>query len=86
MSGDDGRLFVLEGKATDRWEDIVRTRNVIYHAAIQNAFEGEGEVEPSPRSSGHNGMDLTAREIGGEVYIAVVKQNVGLSLFKMSVN
>jgi len=86
VSGDDGRLFVLEGKATDRWEDIVRTRNVIYHAAIQNAFEGEGEVEPSPRSSGHNGMDLTAREIGGEVYIAVVKQNVGLSLFKMSVN
>ncbi len=31
-------------------------------------------------------MDLTAREIGGEIYIAVIKQNVGLSLFKMSVN
>ena len=86
VDGSDGRLFVLEGKATDSWEDIVRARNVIYHAAIQNAFEGEGEVEPSPRSSGHNGMDLTAREIGGEVYIAVIKQNVGLSLFKMSVN
>lgn len=86
VDGSDGRLFVLEGAATDSWESIIRARNVIYHAAIQNSFEGEGEVEPSPRSSGHNGMDLTAREIGGDVYIAVVKQNVGLSVFKMVAN
>ena len=77
---------MLEGAATDTWESIITKRNVIYHAAIQNAFEGEGEVEVSPKSSTHNGMDLCAREIGGDVYIAVVKQNVGLSLFKMTVN
>ena len=86
VDGNDGRLFVLEGAATDTWESIITKRNVIYHAAIQNAFEGEGEVEVSPKSSTHNGMDLCAREIGGDVYIAVVKQNVGLSLFKMTVN
>ena len=86
VEGNDGRLFVLEGAATDSWESIITARNVIYHAAIQNSFEGEGDVEPSPRSSTHNGMDLTAREIGGDVYIAVVKQNVGLSLFKMVAN
>ncbi|MBO6169321.1 MAG: DUF1735 domain-containing protein [Bacteroidales bacterium] len=86
VDGNDGRLFVLEGAATDTWESIVTKRNVIYHAAIQNDFEGEGEVEASPKASTHNGMDLCAREIGGDMYIAVVKQNVGLSLFKMSVN
>ena len=86
VDGNDGRLFVLEGKPTDSWDDIIAARNVVYHAAIQNAFEGEGDVEVSPRSSTHNGMDLCAREIGGDLYIAVIKQNVGLSLFKMTLN
>ena len=43
------------------------------------------DYNESPRSSGNSGMDLDARQVGGDVYIAVVKQNVGLSLFKMSV-
>ncbi|MBR1575107.1 MAG: DUF1735 domain-containing protein [Bacteroidales bacterium] len=86
VDGGDGRLFILEGKATDSWDSIIAERNVIYHAAIQNEFEGEGDVEASPRSSSHNGMDLCVRETGGDIYIAVVKQNVGLSLFKMALN
>ena len=38
----------------------------------------------SPKASGNSGMDLAVREIGGAMYIAAVKQNVGLSLFKMT--
>lgn len=82
----DGRLFILEGALTDSWESIVSARNVIYHAAIQNDYEGpeNGQVNPSPKASTHSGLDICARPIGDDVYIVVVKQNVGLSLFHMS--
>ena len=37
-------------------------------------------------NSGNSGMDLDVRIKGNEAYIAVIKQNVGLSLFKMTYN
>ena len=85
VSGADGRLIVIEGKANESWETILENRAVIYQAAIQENAEMQEDYNESPRSSGNSGMDLDARQVGGDVYIAVVKQNVGLSLFKMSV-
>ena len=87
----DGRFYILEGKTSDSWESLLDgKRNVIYQAAIQHGTEfhdavyhAELEV-PSPRNSGHSGLDVAMREHDGAVYFAVVKQNVGLSLFKMS--
>ena len=86
----DGRLIILEGAATDAWQDIVTAHNVIYEAAIQNDTELFGgplqdAVDLSPKASTHSGMDLSVRQIGDDVYIAVVKQNVGLSLFRMTI-
>ena len=34
--------------------------------------------------SGNSGMDLDVYRNGEDIYIAVVKQNVGLSLFRVS--
>lgn len=80
----DGRLFVIEGESTDTWSTILSTRKVVYHAAIQNSTEGnEAPGDPSPKASGNSGMDLDIHEINGSIYIAVVKQNVGLSLFRV---
>lgn len=87
VSTADGRLFILEGEAGQSWSSMLEERNVIYQAAIQNESEQEGLDEtPSPKTSLNSGMDLDVRIVGNEVYIAVVKQNVGLSLFRMSVN
>ena len=88
--GGDGRVYILEGAESDTWESLFNAkRKVIYQATIQSDiefFDGNYHAEmeqASPRSSGHSGLDLTVREIDGEVFIAAVKQNVGLSLFKM---
>lgn len=88
VDASDGRLFILEGEATQAWEDIILERNVIYQAAIQNESENDGLDEtPCPKASTHSGMDLDVRVKGTtEAYIAVVKQNVGLSLFKLTYN
>lgn len=86
VSSSDGRLFILEGTPEQSWADIVLERNIIYQAAIQADAENLEEYEPSPMGSGNSGMDLDARMTGGDVYIAVVKQNVGLSLFRLTYN
>ena len=87
VSSGDGRLFILEGTMDQSWSDIILERNVVYQAAIQNDTEQDGiSEEPSPKSSGNSGMDLDVRKIGNDVYIAVVKQNVGLSLFRLIMN
>ncbi len=87
VSPSDGRIFILEGEAGQSWSSMLEERNVIYQAAIQNDSEQEGlDDTPSPKTSANSGMDLDVRISGNEVYIVVVKQNVGLSLFRMSVN
>lgn len=84
----DGRLFILEGELTDTWEAILEARargeGIVYQAAIQEEAEMQDNYNASPRSSGHSGMDIDCCFINGDVYIAVVKQNVGLSLFRMT--
>lgn len=82
-----GYFYVVEGKAGEAWDAILRRRDVIYQAAIQNDSDQENLLEePSPLPSGHSGMDLDVFVGEEEVLIAVVKQNVGLSLFKMKVD
>lgn len=85
VSPADGRLFILEGSPEQGWSDIILERNVVYQAAIQNDTEQEKlSDEPSPMSSGNSGMDLDIRQVGDDIYLAVIKQNVGLSLFKLT--
>ena len=90
VSATDGRLFILEGEADKSWEKMLDDRSdhdglgIIYQAAIQENAEMKDYYNDSPKSSGNSGMDLDVRVIGNAAYIAVVKQNVGLSLFKMS--
>lgn len=85
VDGSDGRLFIIDGSTSDDWSTILTNRHIVYHAAIQNSTEQEAAPgDASPKSSGNSGMDLDIREAADAVYIAVVKQNVGLSLFKLS--
>ena len=86
VSSTDGRLIVIDGQAGESWETILEKRNVIYQAAIQENAEMQDDYNESPKASGNSGMDLDVRQVGGDVYIAVVKQNVGLSLFKMALD
>lgn len=80
-----GRLIVLEGEGETNWGRIVTDGKVVYEAAIQNDTENEAlDESPSARFSGNSGMDLDVYKNGEDVYIAVVKQNVGLSLFRVS--
>lgn len=90
VSPTDGRLYILEGNADDSWETIISERGanpdnvIVYQAAIQEDAEMKEYYNESPKASGNSGMDLDVRVVGDVVYIAVIKQNVGLSLFKMS--
>lgn len=82
-----GRLIILEGPAGMPWEIILTEGEMVYTAAIQNETEQEAlSEEPSPMASGNSGMDLDVSIVENQVFIAVLKQNVGLSVFRMSVN
>ena len=83
VNGADGRLIILEGEATDEWPSLITNRKVVYQAAIQEAGEMKDSYEESPMSSGHSAMDLCIRPSTNAVDIVVLKQNVGLSLFRM---
>ncbi|MBP5558433.1 MAG: hypothetical protein J6X71_01570 [Bacteroidales bacterium] len=89
VDGADGRIMITEGAGKEPWMDIVARRHsgeLLYQAALQNASEiGAIDETGNGKASGNSGMDIAWRVIGGELYIACVKQNVGLSLFKMSV-
>ena len=91
-SGSDGRFYILEGEESDSWQDLLAgKRKVIYQASIQRNIEFfdanyHAELEEAcPRHSGNSGLDVAVRAKDDVVLIAVLKQNVGLSLFKMSV-
>ena len=80
-----GRLIIMEGEGATGWGQILTGGKLVYQAAIQNETENETLDEtPSDKFSGNSGMDLDVYQSGEYVYIAVVKQNVGLSLFRVS--
>lgn len=80
-----GRFILLEGEAGTPWQDILTSGKTVYTATIQNETENEDlDTTGSPRFSGNSGMDLDIFQKDNEVFIAVIKQNVGLSLFHVS--
>lgn len=80
--------MIVEGEESESWETIVKARNsgraLKYYAAIQNDSEFDTETAGNGGSSGNDGMDIAVWQTDTEVRIAVLKQGVGLSLFKMS--
>lgn len=85
VSDTDGRLIILEGEETAEWKDIITAHKVVYQAAIQENAENQDYYNESLKASGNAGMDLCIRVKSDGVYMVCVKQNVGLSLFKMSI-
>lgn len=86
----DGRFYILQGETTDSWKDILESkRKVIYQAAIQQDLAyADGDYHEDlakgvTKTSANSALDCTARIIGEDLYFAVLKQGVGLSLFKM---
>ena len=88
VSSEDGRLVITEGTADDTWAQVVARRHsgeMLYMAAIQNNTEQDSIDESgNGRHSGNSGMDIAWRVIDGKLYIACIKQNVGLSLFRVN--
>ena len=73
-SAKEGRVYILEGETTDSWVSILNTADVKFRKDF-SCTSGNGST--------HSGMDVTARIIGDELYIAAVYQNVGLGVWKM---
>jgi len=84
VSGNDGRIIILQGSSDADWVDILNAHNVVYQAAIQENAENQDDYNSSPKYSGNSGFDLCVRQIGDAIYIVADKQNVGLSLFKVT--
>lgn len=83
--GSAGVFVLLEGGLADSWRAVLESGNIVYQAAIQNDTENESLDETaSSKVSGNSGMDLDVWQEEDDVYVAVVKQNVGLSLFHLS--
>ncbi len=74
QSAKEGRVYILEGETTDSWVSILNTADVKFRRDF-SCTSGNGST--------HSGMDVTARIIGDELYIAAVYQNVGLGVWKM---
>ncbi len=69
----NGHVYVLEGDQNSDWLTIANTAGVKFRR----------DISASGYTSGNSGMDVTARVIGDYIYIAVQKQNVGCSLFRI---
>ena len=88
--GGDGRVYILEGSLSDGWESILTTRTIIYQADIQQNlayFDGEYHTDLETgvtKTSANSALDCTTRIIDGKLYIAALKQGVGLSFFEFS--
>ena len=95
VSNADGRLIIMQGETTDTWEAIMDAHNVIYQGSIQSDagfFDGDYHPEmdtvvdfnyDDERTTWNYAMDLCIRVMDDCVYIVCLKQNVGLSLFKL---
>ena len=76
------RLIIIEDLGSGaQFKETLHNHNVVYQAPIQHESNFD---EESPCPSVHGCVDCSVRIINGEPYIAVLHQNVGLSLFKMS--
>ena len=60
---------------------VLQTNNVIFEAPVQDGMDAT-VLSPCPAT--HSTGDCVVREINGETYMAVMIQNVGISVFKMN--
>jgi len=60
---------------------VLQNNEVVFDAPVQDAMDAT-VLSPCPAT--HSTGDCVVREINGEVYMAAMIQNVGLSLFKMN--
>ena len=86
VSGKAGGVMFLRGAYTSSYADIINARisGGSPVAVFSIAANSTDATEENALSSGNAGFDLAAYKIGDDVYVAAVKQNVGLSLFKVS--
>ena len=60
---------------------VLQTNKVVFEAPIQDGMDAT-VISPCPAT--HSTGDCVVREINGETYMAVMIQNVGISVFKMN--
>lgn len=60
---------------------VLSTNKVVFEAPIQDGMDAT-VISPCPAT--HSTGDCVVREINGETYMAVMIQNVGISVFKMN--
>lgn len=65
----------------DGFPGALQSHKVVFEAPVQDAMDAT-VVSPCPAT--HSTGDCVVREINGETYMAVMIQNVGISVFKMN--
>ena len=60
---------------------VLQKNEVVFEAPVQDAMDAT-VLSPCPAT--HTTGDCVVREINGETYMAVMIQNVGISVFKMN--
>lgn len=68
-----GYVRVRQGALTDDWKSIASTGTRLYRR----------DLESGGLTAANSAMDITARVINGELYIAAQMQNVGFGLYKL---
>lgn len=68
-----GYVRVRQGALTDAWSKVASTGTRLYRR----------DLVSGGLTAGNSGMDITARVINGELYIAAQMQNVGFGLYKL---
>lgn len=73
----EGKVYILEGSTSDGWLTIANYAGVKFRRDI---------IRPEGCSlqSGNSAMDVTARIINGDLYIAAQKQNIGCGLYRLT--
>ncbi len=72
-----GKVYILEGSATAEWLTIANTADVKFRRDL-------ARLDGCSLVSDNGGMDVTARIINGDLYIAAQKQNIACGVFKVS--
>ena len=80
---DQGSVKVISdfNGTADGFMSVLQKNEVIFEAPVQDAMDAT-VLSPCPAT--HSTGDCVVREINGETYMAVMIQNVGISVFKMN--
>ena len=75
--GQNGRAYIIEGDTADSWLTIANTKSVRFRRDINRAAG-------CTLTSGNSALDVCARVIGDDLYIVLLKQNIGCGVYKIS--